>query len=60
LWVKFIDNIFPPRRRRGAKEGISTILWRDHFFPAVGWEKVIKIRRFSNGTAIVITFEKSL
>ncbi|MDR1627825.1 MAG: hypothetical protein LBR79_03550, partial [Oscillospiraceae bacterium] len=23
-----------------------------YFLPAVGWEKVIKIRRFSNGTAI--------
>ncbi|MDR1627760.1 MAG: hypothetical protein LBR79_03200 [Oscillospiraceae bacterium] len=23
-----------------------------YFLPAVGWEKVIKIRRFSNGTTI--------
>ncbi|MDR1628481.1 MAG: hypothetical protein LBR79_06910 [Oscillospiraceae bacterium] len=27
-----------------------------YFLPAVGWEKVIKIRRFSNETAIVDLF----
>ncbi|MDR1628232.1 MAG: hypothetical protein LBR79_05605 [Oscillospiraceae bacterium] len=28
-----------------------------YFLPAVGWEKVIEIRRFSNGTAIVVSLE---
>jgi hypothetical protein len=30
-----------------------------YFLPAVGWEKVIEIRRFSNGTAIVKVFGNS-
>ncbi|MDR1628178.1 MAG: hypothetical protein LBR79_05335 [Oscillospiraceae bacterium] len=29
-----------------------------YFLPAVGWEKVIKIRRFSSGTAINRPFRK--
>ncbi|MDR1627740.1 MAG: hypothetical protein LBR79_03095 [Oscillospiraceae bacterium] len=30
-----------------------------YFLPAVGWEKVIKIRRFSNETAIVVLLKKN-
>ncbi|MDR1627172.1 MAG: hypothetical protein LBR79_00155 [Oscillospiraceae bacterium] len=31
-----------------------------YFLPAVGWEKVIKIRRFSNETAIYATIRRKL
>ncbi|MDR1628486.1 MAG: hypothetical protein LBR79_06935 [Oscillospiraceae bacterium] len=45
--VKFTDSYSCYDLKQPLKVNLSV-----YFLPAVGWEKVIKIRRFSNVTAI--------